>query len=82
MARKRWADLLAEQGRTRDAILQYVAAVEIKNDSVETIDKLARLYREVGRPEAARTEWEAALLLDPLNDTYLHEINALPKSVQ
>lgn len=75
--RERWAETLAAQGRIRDAIFQYVAAVELNGDSAELRNKLAHLYVQAGRPDAARTQWEWARLIDPANRYYRDRLGAL-----
>jgi Flp pilus assembly protein TadD len=60
-----------------DAIVQYVAAVEIEPEDDEIRDELAGLYVRAGRPDAAREQWEEALLIKPTSVAYAENIKAL-----
>ena len=64
-ARQRWAKSLVKQGRLREAIFQYVAAVEIAPHDAELRDTLAELYFELNYPDAALAQWQIAMTLDP-----------------
>ncbi|MFO1059525.1 MAG: hypothetical protein U1E53_21465 [Dongiaceae bacterium] len=64
-ARIAWGKALAKQQRIRDAIFQYVAAVEINGNDANVRRALSELYAKAGRPDAARVEAEAAYHLDP-----------------
>lgn len=77
LTRKRWAEALLLQGRTREAILQYVAAVELEPRNPELRATLAELYSRIGRAEAARTQWQRAIELEPANEDY---VNALQQT--
>jgi tetratricopeptide (TPR) repeat protein len=77
-ARKSWAKELEHQGRFRDAVYQYVAAVELDPQDAEMRSRLATVYLKLDRPDAAREQWQAAHLLDPLNRTYTASLEALP----
>ena len=76
-ARRRWARSLAEQHRLREAILQYVAAVEIDPDDHSLRHALAKLYLEAGERDAARQQWRVAALLAPLEPDYAERLRAL-----
>jgi tetratricopeptide (TPR) repeat protein len=80
--RERWAEALLEQGRVRGAIFQYVAAVELNGDRADLRDTLANLYVRAHRPDAARTQWEEALIIEPDNRTYRASLAALQAGTQ
>ena len=63
--RRQWADVLAAQGRRREAIFQYAAAVELAPEDADLRDSLAELYLATDHPDAAREQWQAALTIDP-----------------
>lgn len=63
--RARWGEALVKQGRIRDAIFQYVAAVEIHPDGIDLRLALTDLYRRAGRPDAALTQLKKAVEIDP-----------------
>jgi tetratricopeptide (TPR) repeat protein len=74
-----WADLLAEQGRTLDALYQYVAAVELSPTDSRLRAALADGYAALGLPQAALEQMMVATRLDPLNEAYwdaLHRFEA------
>jgi tetratricopeptide (TPR) repeat protein len=77
LARERWAEMLAEQGRNHDAIFQYVAAVELDPHHAVLRDRLAELYLKMNRPDAARAQWQAALAIDPLHQAFADRLDAL-----
>lgn len=77
LARRRWAEMLAEQGRNKDAIFQYVAAVELAPHNAQLRDSLAELYLKMNRPDAARGQWQAALAIDPLHQAFADRLDAL-----
>ena len=68
-AREHWARSLAAREHLREAVYQYVAAVEIAPDDPVLRDKLADLYFRLNRPDAALTQWQRAEFLDPTNGT-------------
>ncbi|MFO1057400.1 MAG: tetratricopeptide repeat protein [Dongiaceae bacterium] len=78
LARKIWAAELAQQGRFRDAVNQYVAAVELEPDDAALHSELAAAYLKLDRPDYARQQWKQAQYLDPLNRTYAASLAALP----
>jgi tetratricopeptide (TPR) repeat protein len=78
--RQAWAQELADAGRFRDALYQYVAAVELDPDNAELHSQLAAAYLKLDRPDHARAQWERAHALDPLNRTYAASLAALPAS--
>jgi Tfp pilus assembly protein PilF len=82
LARRRWAETLAEQGRNRDAIIQYVAAVELSPHNAHLRNRLAELYLKMGRPDAARTQWQAALTIDPLHQAFADRAGAMEAAAQ
>jgi len=82
LARERWAEMLAEQGRHQDAIFQYVAAVELAPHNAELRDHLAELYLTLNRPDAARDQWRAALEIDPLHKAFAERLDALRSVVK
>jgi tetratricopeptide (TPR) repeat protein len=65
--RQRWAKSLVKQGRLRDAIFQYVAAVEIAPDDAELRNTLGELYSKLNYADAALAQWKIAEKLDPTN---------------
>lgn len=75
--RKLWGDLLMKEGRFQDAAFQYVAAVEIDRTNAGLRDKLAQIYLALGRPDAARAQWEEALRISPLTLAYADAIRGL-----
>jgi tetratricopeptide (TPR) repeat protein len=77
ITRKLWGDLLMKEGRFQDAAIQYVAAVEIDRTNAELRDKLAQVYLALGRPDAARAQWEEALRISPLTLAYVNAIRGL-----
>ena len=58
LARKIWAAELAQQGRFRDAVNQYVAAVELEPDDAALHSELAAAYLKLDRPDYARQQWK------------------------
>jgi tetratricopeptide (TPR) repeat protein len=66
-AREHWARVLVKRGRLREAVFQYVAAVEIAPSDAEMRNKLADLYFKLNYADAAMAQWEAAQYLDPSN---------------
>ena len=79
--RQHWARMLAGQGRTREAIFQYVAAVEIDPASPDLRDKLAELYFKLNYTDAALTQWQVAESLDPTNGHFQEMLDkSKPKS--
>lgn len=77
ITRQSWGEMLIKRERLRDAIIQYVAAVEIAPGDAKVRDRLAGLYRRVGKPDAAREQWEQALLISPTTVTYAENLKAL-----
>jgi tetratricopeptide (TPR) repeat protein len=75
--RQRWAEALLEQGRTRDAIFQYVAAVELAPENADFRNKLAELYMKANRPDAARIQWQAAHVIDPLHKAFTEKLRSV-----
>jgi Tfp pilus assembly protein PilF len=71
-----------KQGRIRDAIFQYVAAVEIDGKTAEIRDVLAQLYAESNYPDAAREQWQRAVLIQPDNRNFWESLNSLPPAAQ
>ena len=82
LARRRWAEMLAEQGRDRDAVFQYVAAVELAPHNAALRDRLAELYLKANRPDAARDQWRAAFQIDPLHKAFEDHLDALGPAVR
>jgi tetratricopeptide (TPR) repeat protein len=76
-ARRRWAESLDEQGRLREAVVQYVAAVELQPDNAALRDRLAQLYLKAERPDLARTQWERALAIDPMHKAFAERLKLL-----
>jgi len=65
ITRRAWAEMLRDEGRDRDALVQYVAAAEIAPDAAEFRYELAKLYMKLGHPEAAQQQYEEAIRLRP-----------------
>ena len=65
--RQHWAKTLIKRNLLRDAVYQYVAAVEIAPDDPLLRDKLAELYFKLNHADAAMAQWAVALYLDPSN---------------
>ncbi|WP_207461221.1 tetratricopeptide repeat protein [Azospirillum sp. SYSU D00513] len=80
LTRKSWGDALIRQERYRDAVDQYVAAVDLDPKDAASRDRLAFLYMKLGHTEAARKQWTKALDLEPLNQTYTGNLDALRTS--
>jgi len=80
--RQRWAESLSEQGRIRDAIFQYVAAVELAPENADFRNKLAELYLKANRPDAGRIQWQAARVIDPLHKAFAEKLRSLGAEVQ
>ncbi|MFO1058853.1 MAG: tetratricopeptide repeat protein [Dongiaceae bacterium] len=76
-ARRRWAESLDEQGRLREAIMQYVAAVELDPDNAALRDRLAQLYLKAGRPDLAGPQWQRALVIDPMHKAFAERLKLL-----
>jgi len=66
-ARQRWGKSLAKQGRLREAVFQYVAAVEIAPDDAELRSTLGELYFKLNHTDDAMAQWKVAEYLDPSN---------------
>jgi len=81
-ARVRWAEMLEAQGRTRDAIFQYVAAVELASHDSELRDRLAQLYVKSNHLEAARQQLRAAFQIDPMHKAFADQLLALEASAK
>ena len=77
ITRTAWGDMLAEQGLTDDAVVQYVAAVTIDPHSAKLRSKLADLYEKVGEPAKAQEQAAAALKLDPISEAYAGKLKQL-----
>lgn len=75
--RELWAQMLLEQGKTHEALAQYVAAVEIDREDPELRYRLAKLYREIGRPDLASEQMARAVKLRPGERKYLQGWRAL-----
>jgi tetratricopeptide (TPR) repeat protein len=75
VVRERWGSALAEQGRVRHAIFQYVAAVELNQGNAQLRNTLSKLYMKANYPEAARVQLEKALLIHP--DTVYPDLNPI-----
>jgi tetratricopeptide (TPR) repeat protein len=75
--RQRWAEMLWEQGRVRPAIFQYVAAVELAPENADFRNKLAELYVKANRPDAARIQWQAAHVIDPLHKAFTEKLRSV-----
>ncbi len=56
-------------GRETEAVAQYTEALHLRPDYVDAYNGLAITYVRLGRPEQARAQWEAALKIDPRNET-------------
>ena len=57
--------LLAISGRTQEATERFSAAVRYQPDYVEARLRLAELLRQTGRPEAALSQYESVMSIDP-----------------
>jgi len=68
---------LSEQGSDKDAIFQYVAAVELAPHNAQLRDRLAELYLKMKRVDAARSQWQAALAIDPLHQAFADRLGTL-----
>jgi tetratricopeptide (TPR) repeat protein len=79
LTREAWGDLLIKENRPRDAVIQYVAAVEIDRSNAGLRDKLAQTYLALGRADWARAQWEEALRLSPLTRAYADSLKNLDK---
>ncbi|HEY9212501.1 MAG TPA: tetratricopeptide repeat protein [Ancylobacter sp.] len=77
ITRTAWGDMLTEQGLLDDAIIQYVAAVEIDPHDAKLRAKLADLYERAGRPVEAREQAEVALKLEPISEAYVGKVKEL-----
>ncbi|MEP9378644.1 tetratricopeptide repeat protein [Aquabacter sp. CN5-332] len=77
ITRKAWGKMLVEQGQIEDAIVQYVAAVQIAPEDPSLRYILARLYEQVGMQAAARTQFEEALMINPISREYAAALKAL-----
>ena len=77
--RKHWARTLVEQGRSREAVFQYVAAVEIAPDDPVLHDKLGELYFKLNRADAALAQWQIAEKLDPTNGQIQNQLKSFGK---
>lgn len=77
ITRTSWGDMLARQGRLREAAIQYVAAVEIDREDAGLRDKLAKVYVDLGQYDAAREQWEEALFISPTTLAYAESIRGL-----
>jgi tetratricopeptide (TPR) repeat protein len=73
--RQRWAKSLVKQGRLREAIFQYVAAVEIAPDDAELRSTLGELYFKLNYGDAALAQWQIAETLDPTNGQIRQHLN-------
>lgn len=71
------AESLEAQGRPRDAIFQYVAAVELSTHDAELRDRLATLYLKEHYVDAARQQWRAAYQIDPMHNAFADRLLAL-----
>ncbi|HLS68592.1 MAG TPA: tetratricopeptide repeat protein [Kiloniellales bacterium] len=69
--RELWGEMLLRQGKTEEALAQFVAAVEIDRKDPGLRYRLAELYRTVGRPDLARQQLERAVKLRPDERRYL-----------
>lgn len=70
ITRKAWGKMLAEQGHVEDAIVQYVAAVQIDPTDASLRHTLAKLYERNGMRDAARNQIEEALKINPISKEY------------
>jgi tetratricopeptide (TPR) repeat protein len=75
-ARQHWARSLARRNQLREAVYQYVAAVEIAPDDPELRNKLADLYFKLNRAEEAMIQWQVAEYLDPTNGQIRERLKA------
>ena len=75
-AREHWGRDLVKQGRVREAVYQYVAAVEIAPEDPELHNKLAELYFKLNHSDAAVAQWEIAEKLDPTNGDVQNQLKA------
>src|SRR4029450_10028955 len=57
--------LLELNGRFPEAIDRFTAAVRYQPDYVEARLRLAELLRQTGRPEAALSQYESVMSIDP-----------------
>ena len=69
--------MLWEQGRVRPALFQYVAAVERAPENADFRNKLAELYVKANRPDAARIQWQAAHVIDPLHKAFTEKLRSV-----
>ncbi len=56
-------------GRETEAVAEYTEALHLRPDYVDAYNGLAITYVRLGRPDQARAQWEAALKIDPRNET-------------
>jgi tetratricopeptide (TPR) repeat protein len=80
--RLKWAEMLAEQGRTREAIFQYVAAVELAPHSADSRDHLAELYVKVKQFDAAKRQWQKAFQIDPMHKAFAERLHWLDAAMK
>jgi tetratricopeptide (TPR) repeat protein len=66
-ARMLYAQALGEAGRTREAIVAYEAAAQLRPDLLEIHTNLARLQIRQGDVAAATRHFERALAIEPAN---------------
>jgi tetratricopeptide (TPR) repeat protein len=66
-----WSDFLYAQGRLDEAVVQFVAAVEIEKHNPALRNRLGQLYVEMGRKDLASKQFKMAMRMDPRDRNYL-----------
>ena len=64
-------------GRETEAITHYREALRLKPDFIDALNGLAIIYVQLGRPDQARAQWEAALKIDPANEMIRNNLRLL-----